>query len=157
MIALRAGYAARGALKAYQTASRRAALLRSRSTVAPLTPNENPFQRTGRKGILTDAIEYRQEVAFWYSNEDSTQDGRRRGNPHAIIKIKGRTYLLMWTLIGSASESRRLPGWRMFILQRIRNPQIIIKARIGADLQQFRIAPGYKRWRRGRFIARVQQ
>jgi len=155
MIPLRAAYAARGALRAYRNASARAKILRARQVDAPSDPNENPFQRTGRTGILTDAIEYRQQVAFWYANEESSRTGRRVGNPHAIISIKGRQYLLMWTSTGSASNSRRLPGWRMFILNRIRNPQIIIKARIRGNLQQFPIAPGYRRFRRGRFIARV--
>ena len=155
MIALRAIYASRGALSVYRRASLRAQVRRQQSVNAPEDPNESPFKRTGRRGIILDAIEYRQEIAFWYSNVDGSQDGRRVGNPHALIAKNQRIYLLMWTSTRSSSESRGLPGWRFFILNRIRNPQIIIKAQIRGSLQKFPIAPGYRRFRRGRFIARV--
>ncbi len=154
-VPLRAAYAARGLLSKYKGASLRASATRSRTGAVEVAGNESPFRWTGRTGILKDAIEFRQEVAFWYSNKTAKLDGRRTGNPHALINRGGVTYLLMYTSPASSSRSRRLPGWRTFILNRIRNPQIVVQAQFAGNLRQFPIAPGYRRFRRGRFIARV--
>ncbi len=137
--------------------SLRARVIREqRADVLP-EEQENPFRRTGRLGILTDAIEFRQQVSFFYSNKtDPKRSGRRIGNPHGIFKRGATTYLLMYTAPGSASARGRLPSWRTFILSRISNPQIIKnEVTFGQGLQQFRIAPGYRRFRAGRFIVRV--
>jgi hypothetical protein len=103
---------------------------------------ENPFRRTGKVGILTDAIEFRQRVSFMYTNKTEPQrSGRRVG---------------MYTSPGSASATGRLPSWRTFLLSRVSRPEIIEnKITFGQGLQQFRIAPGYRRFRLGRFIVRV--
>ena len=118
---------------------------------------ENPFRRTGKVGILTDAIEFRQRVSFMYTNKTEPQrSGRRIGNPHGIFKRGTKTYLLMYTAPGSASATGRLPSWRTFLLSRVSRPEIIENnITFGQGLQQFRIAPGYRRFRRGRFIVRV--
>ena len=118
---------------------------------------QNPFRRTGRLGILQDAIEFRQQVQFQYSNEDEPRrTGRRVGNPHGIFSKNGRAYLLMYTLPGSTTGSGRLPGWRTFILNRIKKPQIMEQVTLpGQPLRQFPIAPGFARWRRTRFTFRV--
>lgn len=137
--------------------SLRARVIREQQTDLVPTEQENPFRRTGRTGILTDAIEFRQQVSFFYTNKTEPQrSGRRVGNPHAIIKRGATSYLLMYTAPGSASARGRLPSWRMFILSRISRPEIIKnEVTFGQGLQQFRIAPGYRRFRRGRFIVRV--
>ena len=138
-------------------ASLRARVLGQQRTTRRPDIAEDPFTRTGRVGIIQDAVEYRQQLAFFYSNStDPRRSGRRVGNPHGVYKLNGKTYLLMWTLPGSASGSRRLPGWRTFLLNRVQKPQIIVnRASFGAGLQEFRIAPGYRRFRRGRYLFRV--
>lgn len=145
MISLRSAMKARAGL----------ASLASRASSVQ-TERADPFQRSGRTGILKDAIEFRQTVAFWYSNEDTPRTGRRIGNPHAIVQRGRRRYLIMWTLPGSASATRRLPGWRTFILERIKSPKIEVnRVRIGGRLQRFTPAPGFSRFREGRFLARI--
>ena len=144
-MSLRSALAARSGLAALANRSARRQVERG-----------DPFKRRGRIGVLTDAIEYRQTVSFWYSNEDSPRTGRRIGNPHGIVQRGRRRYLVMWTLPGSASASRRLPGWRTFILERIRSPKIQVnRVRIGGRLQRFTVAPGFSRFREGRYLARI--
>lgn len=133
-------------------------VLRERRTQYQPDEPENPFRRTGRLGILQDAVEFRQQVAFFYTNkdEDNPKTGRRVGNPHGVFKRDGKTYLLMYAIPGSSSGSGRLPGWRTYLVSRIQNPQIIVRrAGFGEGYQQFRIAPGFGRFRRLRFIFRV--
>jgi predicted DNA-binding transcriptional regulator YafY len=136
---------------AKSAASLRARVLRQ-ARPAPAARPEDVLTRTGRLGILEDAVEYRQRVAFFYDNAtDPRRSGRRVGAPHGVYKYNGQTYLLMWTAPGSASGSGRLPGWRTFLLNRVQNPQILV-SRGASGLREFPIAPGYRRFRRGRFL-----
>ena len=133
--------------------SLRAEVIRQQRGAAP-TPD--PLTRTGNRGKLQDAIEFRQRVAFQYSNEDEPRrSGRRIGLPHGVFKRQGRTYLLLYAQPGSVSASGRLPGWRTYLLGRVSNVQILRQETPTGKLREFTIAPGFARFRRLRFIFRV--
>lgn len=109
--------------------------------------------RTGRNGVILDALEYRQRMAFWYQNEDGFT-GRRVVEPHSLYRTNGGLFLLAWAITLSASEDRsELPGWRLYRVSKIRNPQLIVRKR-GDDLLKFRVRP-YRQFRRGRHVQRV--
>jgi hypothetical protein len=135
----------------------RAEVLRTRRGRNEPDEPDNPFTRTGKMGIIQDAVEFRQQLAFFYNNTTRPEaSGRRVGNPHGVFRANGKTYLLMWTLPGSTSGSGAIPGWRTFIVSQVRNPQIIRQTSVLTEgLQEFLPAPGYRRFRRGQFLFRV--
>ncbi len=105
--------------------------------------------------MILDALEYRQEITFFYQNEDGFT-GRRIVQPHSLYRTKTSLFLLAWAVARSASEDRKdLPGWRMYRLTRIRNARLSIRRR-GDNLIKFRIRRGYRQFRRGRHIKRVK-
>ena len=142
--------------KSYKRISLRAAVLRQQKGLDLADEGDADFTpRRGRNGVILDALEYRQEITFFYQNEDGFT-GRRIVQPHSLYRTKTSLFLLAWAVARSASEDRKdLPGWRMYRLTRIRNARLSIRRR-GDNLIKFRIRRGYRQFRRGRHIKRVK-
>ena len=85
----------------------------------------------GVMGNLTQAIERKQPVTFFY--KDKWQPGgtpgalgQRVGNPHAIWRgTNGRTYLHLYVDPQSATATGGLPGWRTFLVNRIQGVSVL--------------------------------
>ena len=157
-MSLRSNLLAQVGARSYQRISLRAQIIRQRKSVyledvgedaeADFTP------RRGRYGVIYDALEYRQEMTFWYKNEDGFT-GRRVVQPHSLYRTQTGLFLLAWAIALSASEDRRdLPGWRMYRITRIRSPKLSIKRR-GDRLVKFRVR-SYRQYRRGRHLRKVK-
>ena len=100
---------------------------------------------------------YYRPVAFF--NEDKCHEpgtpgraGIRVGNPHAMWKgTNGTTYLHLYVDPRSATATGQLPGWRTFIVSRIRGVSTLeLGNTFFGKPVQFALAPGYRPgWYRG--------
>lgn len=81
--------------------------------------------------ILIEAIDNRKLVGFYYENKPI-----RRAAPHSIyISTAGNGSLDAYQYDGY-SQSGNLPDWRIFLLSKIENLEVLD--------ENFEIAPGYK-------------
>jgi len=152
-LASAAGAAYARALAARQRVTGQA---RARSLGRGRGAEERLFRRRGRLGIITDAVEHRQQLRFWYDNTTSDYAGNRLGDPYGVYVRQGQTYLLMWVTPPTASATPQdVPGWRLFILSHVKNPRIQVKMRGGKPVP-FRVRRGVRRFREGRFTVRVR-
>ncbi len=123
------------------------------STIIPTT-RKQAYYRTiegiGESGNLAQAITRRQPVSFYY--EDKWQPagtpgraGIRVGNPHALWKgSNGTTYLHLYVDPRSATATGMLPGWRTFIVSRIKGTSTLeLGETFFGNPIQFRLGPGY--------------
>ncbi|NBS71247.1 WYL domain-containing protein, partial [bacterium] len=106
----------------------------------------------GNEANLTDAIQRRQPVTFYYDDkwqEDGVpgKAGQRIGNPHAIwVGSNGTKYLHLYVDPQSASATGSLPGWRTFILSRIQNVSVLeLGSSFFGRKVEFVQAPGFNR------------
>jgi len=99
----------------------------------------------GPMANLQDAIERRQPCAFFYDDKTSDGSGMRLGNPHAIwAATNGSKYLHMYVDPRSATASGSLPGWRTFLVDRIRDVSVYdLGTNLFGRAQEFNVAPGY--------------
>ncbi len=121
-------------------------------TVIPRTRGQAYFRSYagGTEGNLVDAIDRRQPVSFFYTDkwqEPGTPgaSGQRVGNPHALwIGKNGTKYLHLYVDPQSATATGQLPGWRTFIVGRIKNVSVLeLGARLFGREIQFIQAPGW--------------
>jgi|32_taG_2_1085360.scaffolds.fasta_scaffold114779_1 predicted DNA-binding transcriptional regulator YafY len=130
----------------------------ARGAVLRQRPEERLFRRRGRLGIITDAIENKQQLTFWYDNTTDDFAGQRLGDPYGVYQRGGQTYLLCWVTPPTASATpQEVPGWRLFIMSRIRNPRIEVNLDRSGKPKPFRVRRGYRRFREGRFTIKVRQ
>jgi len=121
-------------------------------TVIPRT-RKQAYYRTYAGGVdanLVDAIERRQPVSFFYTDKWQPQgtpgaSGMRVGNPHALwIGRNGTKYLHLYVDPQSATATGQLPGWRTFIVGRIRDVSVLeLGAKLFGKPIQFVQAPGW--------------
>jgi hypothetical protein len=111
----------------------------ARGAVLRQRPEERLFRRRGRLGIITDAIENKQQLTFWYDNTTDDFAGQRLGDPYGVY------------------TPQEVPGWRLFIMSRIRNPRIEVNLDRSGKPKPFRVRRGYRRFREGRFTIKVRQ
>jgi len=123
------------------------------ATIIPTT-RKQAYYRTiegiGEAGNLAEGITRRQPVSFYY--EDKWQEpgvpgraGVRVGNPHAMWRGNNNTtYVHMYVDPRSATATGQLPGWRTFIVSRIRGVSTLElgKTFFGKPVQ-FPLGPGY--------------
>ena len=131
----------------------------ARTAVSRRRPDDRIFKRRGRLGIVTDAIEHKQKLTFWYANSTGPDfAGQRLGDPYGVYVRNGQTYLLMWVTPPTASaKPQEVPGWRLFIMTRIRNPSIRARINRAGDPVPFKVRRGYRRFRDGRFSVKIRQ
>ena len=127
-------------------------LQRRQRTVIPRTRSQAYYRayQGGDEANLIQAIDRRQPVTFYYDDKwqppgTPGKIGQRVGNPHAIwIGRNGTKYLHLYVDPQSASATGDLPGWRTFILSRIRNVSVL---ELGASFfgrpVRFVFAPGW--------------
>ena len=77
----------------------------ARGAVLRQRPEERLFRRRGRLGIITDAIENKQQLTFWYDNTTDDFAGQRLGDPYGVYQRGGQTYLLCWVTPPTASAT----------------------------------------------------
>jgi hypothetical protein len=126
--------------------------MQRRQTVIPRTRQQAYYRayQGGTESSLIDAIERRQPVTFYYDDKWQPEGtpgkiGQRVGNPHAVwIGPNGTKYLHLYVDPQSASATGELPGWRTFILSRIKNVSVL---ELGSALfgrpVRFVLAPGW--------------
>ena len=130
----------------------------ARGAVLRQRPEERLFRRRGRLGIITDAIENKQQLTFWYDNTTDDFAGQRLGDPYGVYVRDGKTYLLCWVTPPTASATpREVPGWRLFIMSRIRNPKIQPKINRSGKPVPFRVRQGVRAFQKGRFTVKVKR
>ncbi len=121
-------------------------------TVIPKTRGQGFYRayQGGDAGNLTQAIQNRQPVSFFYVDKWQPQGtpgaaGLRVGNPHAMwTGSNGRTYLHLYVDPQSATATGDLPGWRTFLVNRIQGVSIFEQGTtlFGKPVQFVR-APGW--------------
>jgi hypothetical protein len=123
------------------------------ATIVPTT-RKQAYYRTiegiGEAGNLAEGITRRQPVSFYYEDRWQTpgtpgRAGVRVGNPHAMWKgNNGTTYIHMYVDPRSATATGQLPGWRTFIVSRIRGVSTLeLGNTFFGKPVQFPLAPGY--------------
>lgn len=130
---------------AMSIADRVRALLGGGSSAQAPARNRYGSTRSGTIPGLTDAIQRRQPVQFFYTDStEPNRSGLRYGNPHALFSKGGKTYLHMYVDPRSTSVDGRLPDWRTFLVSRIGSVAIQeLGESLFADERKFNLARGY--------------
>jgi len=122
-------------------------------TVIPKTRGQVYYRsyEGGAESNLVDAIDRRQPVSFFYVDKwqpvgTPGARGLRVGNPHAIwIGKNGSKYLHLYVDPQSATATGNLPGWRTFLVSRIKEVSVLeLGTRLFGRPVEFVQGPGFR-------------